>query len=182
MTSIQSTLLLLISAFAFSCNDQINTKKENIGDSTEKPAAADTMPVNELPVDTGVAQVDPPETVQPAIRLGRHDFTLHWISWDRPGKVNIEAAKDGWHPVKGSQRDSRGNFVTIEGELMVISPLELRFRGNIQSKVETVNNGDTCTRTGEKQFLSTRNRKYWRLQEMDNCEGNRVVDYVDIYF
>jgi hypothetical protein len=35
---------------------------------------------------------------------------------------------------------------------------------------------------GDKIFLSTKGRKYWRLQNMLNCEGNRVTDYIDIYF
>jgi hypothetical protein len=31
-------------------------------------------------------------------------------------------------------------------------------------------------------FKSTKGRKYWRMQDMENCEGSGVVDYVDIYF
>jgi hypothetical protein len=27
----------------------------------------------------------------------------------------------------------------------------------------------------------TGNRKYWRLQEKQSCEGENTVDYVDIY-
>ena len=96
--------------------------------------------------------------------------------------MHIQPADSGWFRVTGEQRDRQGNFVTIDGELKVIDPLELKFRGTIREKVQTLNQGDTCTREGEQVFLSTRNRKYWRLQNMANCEGSGVVDYIDIYF
>ncbi|OMP74775.1 hypothetical protein, partial [[Flexibacter] sp. ATCC 35208] len=57
----------------------------------------------------------------------------------------------------------------------------MTFKGTIQTKYSGVNNGQVCEKTGTYHFLVKGERKYWRLQEMDNCEGNNVVDYVDIF-
>lgn len=123
---------------------------------------------------------------QPAantLREGKHDLTLQWISWDRPGKVMIKKQKDGTYTVKGEQRDAKsGDFVTIDGTLTADSPKELTFNGIIRTQYSNVNGGKVCEKNGTYHFVSKGARKYWRLQEMDNCEGNNVVDYVDIYF
>ncbi|WP_212005230.1 hypothetical protein [Chitinophaga sp. HK235] len=116
-------------------------------------------------------------------REGKHNFTLQWISWDKPGKVMITKKKDGTYSIKGEQRDAAtGDFVTIDGSLIVVSLRELTFEGNIQTRYSNVNAGKVCDKTGTYHFLAKGTRKYWRLQEMDNCEGNNVVDYVDIFF
>ncbi|MBC9934487.1 hypothetical protein [Chitinophaga qingshengii] len=123
---------------------------------------------------------------QPAantLREGKHNLTLQWVSWERPGKVMISKQKDGTYSVKGEQRDEKtGDFVTIDGALTVVSPKELTFNGTIRTQYSNVNQGKVCEKTGTYHFLAKGARKYWRLQEMDNCEGNNVVDYVDIYF
>jgi hypothetical protein len=121
--------------------------------------------------------------VIPALREGVHNFTLQWISWDKPGKVQIHKKNDGTYVVKGEQRDAQSkSFVTIDGTLKVVSPAELEFTGTIKSLYENINEGNVCERTGTYHFLAKGARKYWRLQEMENCEGNNVVDYIDIYF
>jgi hypothetical protein len=123
------------------------------------------------------------QKTNPTIREGAHNFTLQWISWDKPGKVQIHKQNDGTYTVKGEQRDPQSkSFVTIDGTLKVASPAELIFTGTIKSLYENVNEGNVCDRTGTYHFLVKGARKYWRLQEMDNCEGNNVVDYIDIYF
>lgn len=116
------------------------------------------------------------------LREGIHNLTLQWISWDKPGKVHIKKQPDGTYTVKGEQRGDNGDFVTIDGTLTVVTFSELTFNGKIQTKYNNVNNGEVCDKTGTYHFLAKGARKYWRLQEMDNCEGNNVVDYVDIYF
>lgn len=116
------------------------------------------------------------------LREGKHNFTLQWISWDQPGKVNIKKQKDGTYTVKGEQRGKDGDFVTIDGTLTMVTFNELTFNGKIQTRYANINKGEVCDKTGTYHFLAKGARKYWRLQEMDNCEGNNVVDYVDIYF
>ena len=126
------------------------------------------------------AQQTPPTN---QLREGTHNFTLQWIGWDNPGKVQIKKDKDGNYTVKGEQRDTQnGGFVTIDGVLKVVSPRELTFEGTIQTMDKSLNGGKVCDKTGTYHFLAKGARKYWRLQEMDNCEGNNVVDYVDIFF
>ena len=56
----------------------------------------------------------------------------------------------------------------------------MQFTGRIESSVSYIQNGLPCIKEGNYTFKSTQGRKYWRLQEMDGCEG--VTDYVDIYF
>jgi hypothetical protein len=72
--------------------------------------------------------------VIPALREGAHNFTLQWISWDQPGKVQIHKKADGTYIVKGEQRDAQSkSFVTIDGTLKIVSPAELEFTGTIKS-------------------------------------------------
>jgi len=117
------------------------------------------------------------------IREGVHNFTLQWISWDQPGKVTIKKSKDSAYTISGAQYSpDKKEFVTIEGTFKVLSPQELLFDGVIRTQTSSVNKGEVCEKKGTYHFLAKGARKYWRLQEMDNCEGNNVVDYVDIYF
>jgi hypothetical protein len=116
------------------------------------------------------------------LREGVHNLTLQWVGWDHPGKVQIHK-KGAVYTVKGEQRgkDNVG-FVTIDGTLKVVSAKELLFEGTIQTMDSTINQGKVCEKKGTYHFVSKGTRKYWRLQEMNSCEGNNVVDYVDIYF
>ncbi|MBX3296726.1 MAG: hypothetical protein KF762_13560 [Acidobacteria bacterium] len=113
--------------------------------------------------------------------LGRHLFSLQWISWDHFGRANVTLRK-GVYSIKGEQK-GRGNtdFVTIEGEIERIKAREFTMNGTITTQVSHINNGGPCVREGTFTFRVTGTRKYWRLQEMQNpCDG--VTDYVDIYF
>jgi outer membrane murein-binding lipoprotein Lpp len=117
------------------------------------------------------------------LRTGTHNLTLQWISWDDPGTVEITDMGDGTYKVVGEQRSKENaDYLTIEGTLQPVSERELRFNGTISSFVSYLNNGVVCVREGEQTFKATGKRKYWRLQNMTNCEGNRVTDYIDIYF
>lgn len=116
-----------------------------------------------------------------AMLLGRHRFSLQWISWDYFGSANV-VDKNGTLHIKGEQRGRKTDeYVTIEGVITEVSAREFKFAGKIITKVDINNNGEPCVREGDMTFHITRNRRYWRLKEMDNpCEG--VVDYVDIFF
>ncbi|QYO65838.1 hypothetical protein [Leptolyngbya sp. 7M] len=119
----------------------------------------------------------------PAARklLGRHLFSLQWISWDYFGTATVTNSR-GLYRIKGEQK-GRGNsdFVRIDGIISRIDAREFVFNGTIVTKVSHINGGQPCTREGEFVFKITGTRKYWRLQQMDNpCDP--VTDYVDIYF
>jgi hypothetical protein len=116
------------------------------------------------------------------LREGAHNLTLQWVGWDKPGKAQVHKNTDGTYSIEGEQKGKDG-FVTIKGTLKQgASDKELIFDGDIKTMEKTINNGQVCEKHGTYHFLAKDKRKYWRLQEMDNCEGNNVVDYVDIYF
>jgi hypothetical protein len=115
-------------------------------------------------------------------REGKHLFSLHWISWKKFGSVNIKKINTKKYSIKGSQKDDKGNYVTIDGFLIPVTKGKLSFIGEIVTRTSGNNNGVACTKNGTYTFLSKPGNKYWRLQEMKNCEGGSLVDYVDIFF
>lgn len=113
--------------------------------------------------------------------LGKHRFSLQWISWDYFGSATVTET-NGTLLITGEQR-GRGNtdYVKMDGLITRVDAKAFTFKGTITIQVSTNNNGEVCKRDGELNFRITGNRRYWRLQEMDNpCEA--IVDYVDIYF
>ncbi len=116
-----------------------------------------------------------------AMLLGRHRFSLQWISWDHFGSASV-VDKSGTLFIKGEQRGRKTDeYVTIDGRITEVSAKEFKFTGKIVTKVNINNNGEPCVREGDMTFHITRNRRYWRLKEMDNpCEA--IVDYVNIFF
>ena len=113
--------------------------------------------------------------------VGAHRFSLQWISWDYFGKANV-TEKNGSLLIKGEQR-GRGSddYVTIDGVITRVDAKEFTFEGDIITRVSHINKGEPCKRSGEMTFRITGNRRYWRLQQMNNpCD--EAADYVDIYF
>jgi hypothetical protein len=113
--------------------------------------------------------------------LGKHLLSLQWISWDYFGAANVVNRK-GIYQLKGEQRQRKGSdYVKLDGVITEINAKDFKFDGTIEMQISHINGGAPCKREGEMTFAVTKNRKYWRLQEMDNpCDG--VTDYVDIYF
>lgn len=111
---------------------------------------------------------------------GKHALTLQWISWDEPGNVTIVPAENGWYTISGKQARNE-DYVKITGRIKPVNEKELEFEGEIETRVESINNGEPCLKTGKRIFKATGTRQYWRLQDMNNCEGP-TIDYVDIYF
>lgn len=113
--------------------------------------------------------------------LGKHMFSLQWISWDYFGTALV-IEKKGVFSLKGEQKSRENDdYLKIDGAITKIDSKTFTYDGTIITKINHINSGEPCIREGEMIFAITKNRKYWRLQEMDNpCEG--VVDYIDIYF
>lgn len=113
--------------------------------------------------------------------LGKHKFSLQWISWDYFGTATV-TLKGGVLYLKGEQKSRKdSDFVKINGKITEINAKDFKFDGSIITQVSHINGGKPCTRDGEMMFKITGTRKYWRLMEMDNpCDG--VTDYVDIFF
>ena len=113
--------------------------------------------------------------------LGAHRFSLQWISWDYFGKATV-TEKNGSLFIKGEQH-GRGNddVVTMDGVITRVDAKAFTFEGEIVTQISHINNGKPCKRTGEMTFQITGNRRYWRLQQMNNpCD--EAADYVDIFF
>lgn len=137
------------------------------------PEALPSEPVNE--VDD--LPVDPAELKDLS---GKHNLTLQWISWDKPGTVYFKKIGDNLYKVSGSQKKGK-EYLTIDGQITQVSAKKLGFEGTITHSTAINGNGAECVKTGSQIFLSTQNRKYWRMQDMANCDGV-ATDYIDIYF
>ncbi len=113
--------------------------------------------------------------------VGAHLFSMQWVSWDRFGRATV-TDRAGVLSIKGEQRSAKdGDFVTIDGTITRVDAKEFTFQGKIVTRVSYINGGKECIRDGEFTFAIKSNRRYWRLQQMDNpCEA--VTDYVDVYF
>lgn len=116
-----------------------------------------------------------------AMLLGKHRLSLQWISWDYFGTA-IVTDRRGTYYLKGEQKQRRGtDYLRIDGRITEINAKNFKFDGTIVMRVNSINNGEPCTREGEMTFKITGSRRYWRLAEMTNpCEA--VTDYVDIFF
>ena len=180
----QITAFLLLVALA-ACGNRAEQSTSNASDSSI--VALDTSIISEPSAPSNkMPEQQEADTVKlvgkPLIRTGRHKLTLQWISWDKPGSVMISTADDGWFTVKGEQKsEGSSDYLRIDGKVMPLSDKEILFDGDITYSVATINSGEPCVKTGRQNFLSTKGRKYWRLQNMLHCvEG--TTDYVDIYF
>ena len=121
---------------------------------------------------------------QPAlVRAGVHSFTIQWISFNKmkPGTVTIKPVKNGTYSIEGEQRNPNQNeYVTIKGTVEPVGR-NLNFNGKIVSRITFINNGQPCELNGPAVFRASGKRKYWRLQQMLNCD-NETTDYIDIFF
>lgn len=122
-------------------------------------------------------------TVEHPIRLGAHNLTLQWISWDEPGKAEVTFEGGNRYRIVGEQRSKENDdYLTIDGTLIPQDERTFQFEGRIAYQVSHNNGGEVCVKEGPLHFKASGKRKYWRLQEKTNCEGGMLTDYVDIYF
>jgi hypothetical protein len=136
-------------------------------------ACAAAAPVT-VPAPTNI--VDPA-----ALERLRHNggLTLQWIDWDRRGRLRVSETGRRIH-LSGAQAARRGaGRLTMDGDVVEIGPRGFTFQGRI-AIVDTPDPGRNCIRDGSYEFRITGRRRYWRLQQMEQCDG--LTDYVDIYF
>jgi hypothetical protein len=114
--------------------------------------------------------------------IGSHGITLQWVGWEYRGIAKV-TEEGKILKIKGLQKskENKTDSVSINGKLEIINDREIKFTGKIITTVHYNNEGKPCEKDGVYTFKKTGNRKYWRLQEMQNCDGV-VVDYVDLYF
>ena len=153
----------------FQLRQQVDSLKDLISKSTRK-IEGDTilrLPENESENDIGGI-------------AGKHNLTMQWIGWDRPGSVTIIPAENGWYTISGKQANKE-NYLKINGRIKPVNEKELEFEGEIETRIESIYNGKPCLKTGKRLFKATGDRQYWRLQDMINCDAS-TTDYIDIYF
>jgi serine/threonine protein kinase len=187
--SIITALALLILGVwvVFNFNNKTTDVKNNNVISTNNPIADTTF---ENVVDTtqvsAMKAPQTPNTEETDKLIGRHKLSLQWISWTYFGYVDFVKTDLNTYSISGYQDGNKskgecdGCYLKINGVIKKITDKELQFNGRIESSVNHIQNGLPCIKEGTYTFKSTQGRRYWRLQEMDGCEG--VTDYVDIYF
>ncbi|MBA2494349.1 MAG: hypothetical protein H0V31_06600 [Acidobacteria bacterium] len=75
------------------------------------------------------------------ILLGKHLFSLQWISWDYFGSA-IVSNKNGVFYLKGEQKQRKdSDFVKIHGVITEIDAKEFTFDGTIITRISHINNG-----------------------------------------
>lgn len=191
MSQIKFFMLGVISLCFISCQQSPRETSTDDGTvdssltfSQDNVITADTMDTSAATQDTqSLSNKEMADSISFEIREGKHYLSLQWISWDELGEAEIEYLGNSKYSIVGEQRNpDNSDYLKISGTLEPISDKKLIFEGVIESQIEHLNEGEPCVKEGIKIFESTKNRKYWRMQDMTNCEGGMVLDYVDIYF
>jgi hypothetical protein len=115
-------------------------------------------------------------------RLMRNSgITLQWLSFESPARGHVVATmRNGLLHLSGAQDARSGSGrVTLDGDVLSIDPRSFSFRGHIVI-TDAPDRGRNCVRDGTYEFRATGVRRYWRLQDIEACDG--LADYVDVYF
>lgn len=114
-------------------------------------------------------------------RLRRNSgITLQWISFESPGRGQVRVTeRDGLVRLSGRHLQANGaGRLELDGDVLRIDARSFTFRGRIA--IENAPDPDReCYRNGTYEFRATGRRRYWRLQNIEACDG--LADYVDIY-
>lgn len=178
-------VLLIVSCANNPKNQQYQTKLDSLiheNDSLKRELIGKSGNTDSLPPIVNAEEI--PQVIENhknTKRAGQHPISLQWISWDKPGTATIAPLDSGWYSIKGLQRNKEGDYLSIEGKLKRVSEKQLEFDGTIITQVKHNNRGEPCIKKGKQTFYGKGTRTYYRLQNMENCEGGMLVDYVDIY-
>ena len=115
-------------------------------------------------------------------RLRRNSgITLQWISFDYAQRGHVVAQMNGGLLHLNGSHGARNwsGRLTLDGDVIRINPRSFFFRGRIVI-TDAPDRGRNCVREGTYEFRATGQRRYWRLQDFEACDG--LADYVDIYF
>lgn len=107
--------------------------------------------------------------------IGNSGISLQWISWNKRGEVGVDYRTDllRLHGSQLAEAPNRGTL-TLDGAVTEISADSFTFVGRIDIR-DTPDAGRDCHREGEMVFAITQNRKYWRLQQMEVCDGSPTM-------
>ncbi|RZL32114.1 MAG: hypothetical protein EOO96_14785 [Pedobacter sp.] len=137
-------------------NDTLNKVKENVANSIPK------------------VKIEIEKTIP---------ISLQWISFEsqKQGKATLTKSDDDWFVIKGEQENDNNEYLKINGKIKRIDKFTMSFEGTIITYVKSNNGGTPCEKNGKQIFSKKGDRSYYRLQNMENCAGGRLLDYVDLY-
>jgi hypothetical protein len=110
--------------------------------------------------------------------LNNSGVTVQWLWHGKRGPLKA-TDENGVIKIEGKQSSADEGSVTLKGEVVSLYGDHFTFRGTILI-LDAPDKGRRCDRTGDYDFRITGSRKYWRLKQMEACDG--LTDYVDIYF
>lgn len=168
-------LPIIFSLLLASCSNSDQPAPE----SSSQPAARDTSTAP--PTTSGTPVHNNPASLPDTLRAGTHPISLQWIGWNKPGEATITPDSAGWYTISGSQLSEDREYLNIEGKIRRVSGKELEFTGIVETRVRMNNGGKPCIKKGKQRFFAKGARTYYRLQNMENCQGGNLLDYVDIY-
>ncbi len=172
--------LYLFVLFLFSCSDTNQKKVESAISKTGDSLISKLDKVN----DTLKGVSKSIKEKLPTVKIERYKsvpISLQWIGFDKPGSAKLAKSENDWFTIKGEQTNQNNEYLKIDGRIIRIDEGRLKFVGTIITYVKYNNDGKPCEKSGEQIFLKKNDRKYYRLQNMENCAGGRLVDYVDLY-
>jgi hypothetical protein len=183
----RSFTFLIFLFFAAACHN-VDSRQGTLSDENSRLRQENDSLKNLLPAivtDTIVVSApsspSAPLPARDSIKAGTYPITLQWISWDKPGQASVTPAGKIWYNISGRQINDKREYLNIEGRIRRISEKELEFEGTVETRTQDNNGGKPCIKKGTQRFLAKGNRTYFRMENMENCEGNNLVDYVDIY-
>lgn len=197
MTNQYLLIFIVATSLLMGCTENQPTKEVAVETPSAAPSLLNTevnLANNQLVADAATEPVsaqpntkveESADQLTPGALAGKHALTIQWISWDKPGEITFTSIGNDKYEVEGSQMGEKSGecpdcYLKIKGVVTEITPKKLEFTGIIKSSIYHIQDGEVCTKEGTFDFLSTQDRKYWRCQKMDGCDG--VTDYVDIYF
>lgn len=173
-------VLCIVISLCFACSDR---NQQKVNEAIDKTGDSLNSKLNRLN-DTLKAAKERTIDKIPKIKIGvAHTIpiSLQWISFKAQGDAKLMKQDEGWYSIKGEQHNQENEFLKIDGRIKRIDPSRLQFEGTIITYVKMNNDGKPCEKKGSQTFLKKNDRTYYRLQNMENCAGGRLVDYVDLY-
>ncbi len=104
--------------------------------------------------------------------------TLQWV--EVPAGKLTQTNEKGRIRLRGEHRDPKtGNYLELDGYLLEVHDRRLVFEGEVVTRVDHIEDGLECTRSGRLEFRRSGKRRFWRMQSMQSpCSV--VTDYVDL--
>jgi len=181
MKNLIKSCLIFAICLGFGCSDGSQQKVTNAIDNTSDSISNKLSELNDTlknvrdEIKSKIPKVE--INVSKSVSIG-----LQWISFEsEKGTAEITKKADNWFVIKGEQTNSQNEYLKINGRMKRLDANRVSFEGTIITYIKDNNGGVPCEKTGAQVFLKKGDRVYYRLQNMENCAGGRLLDYVDIY-